>query len=137
MTFDEYQKKPSQPHQQPATILKIYSIGRWVLMVKRVRLPKNLKKSSAIKKATVSEADKQELAKETGDVLWYLAVFADHLGIPFEEIAQTNLDKLQSRKARGVIRWLWRQPLVKISSEPVVERTTTTTCHTDNHIAGI
>jgi hypothetical protein len=36
-------------------------------------------------------------------VLWYLAVFADQLGMSLDEIAQKNLDKLQSRKQRGVL----------------------------------
>ncbi len=36
-------------------------------------------------------------------MLWYLAVFAHELGFPLEKIAQQNLDKLSSRKARGVL----------------------------------
>ena len=50
---------------------------------------------------TPSAADKQELAHELGDVLWYIAVFAHHLGVPLEDVAQHNVDKLQSRKQRG------------------------------------
>lgn len=38
-----------------------------------------------------------ELAKEVGDVLWYCATLAKDLGFPLEEIAQMNVDKLQSR----------------------------------------
>ena len=45
----------------------------------------------------------REVAKEIGDVLWYLAVFADHLGISLNAVAQQNLDKLKSRQARGVL----------------------------------
>lgn len=45
----------------------------------------------------------QEIAAELGDVLWYLARLADELGTSLEAIAQNNLDKLQSRKERGVI----------------------------------
>jgi NTP pyrophosphatase (non-canonical NTP hydrolase) len=43
------------------------------------------------------------LAKEVGDVLWYLARFADEIGYPLEVIAQENLDKLRSRSERGVL----------------------------------
>lgn len=40
---------------------------------------------------------------ELGDVLWYLARLADELGLSFQEIAEGNLTKLNSRRARGVI----------------------------------
>jgi NTP pyrophosphatase (non-canonical NTP hydrolase) len=43
------------------------------------------------------------MAKEIGDVLWYIAVFANDLGVPLDEIAKTNLSKLKSRKDRGVL----------------------------------
>jgi len=40
---------------------------------------------------------------ELGDVLWYISALADDLGVTLEEIAQANVDKLQSRKERGKI----------------------------------
>ena len=40
---------------------------------------------------------------ELGDVLWYISALADDLGVTLEEIAQANVDKLQSRKDRGKI----------------------------------
>ncbi|MBN1937571.1 MAG: nucleoside triphosphate pyrophosphohydrolase family protein [Anaerolineae bacterium] len=45
--------------------------------------------------------DKEKLSKELGDVLWYLAVMADGLGIPLEQIAQENVDKLRQRYPEG------------------------------------
>lgn len=44
-----------------------------------------------------------EAAKELGDVLWYLARSAQELGYSLSEIAQMNIQKLTSRKARGVL----------------------------------
>lgn len=44
-----------------------------------------------------------EIAKEVGDVLWYVATMANDLGISLESIAEMNIEKLKSRKARGVI----------------------------------
>ena len=53
-------------------------------------------------------ADNPELhayfTKELGDILWGLAVLADELGVPFDEIAQKNLDKLKGRAERGTIK---------------------------------
>lgn len=43
------------------------------------------------------------LLLELGDVLWYVAALADELGFTLSEIAQMNLDKLRSRKARGTL----------------------------------
>ena len=52
----------------------------------------------------VSDNYDEELGKELGDVLWYLAVLADDLDLDLEEIAMVNLEKLQDRKARGVLK---------------------------------
>jgi NTP pyrophosphatase (non-canonical NTP hydrolase) len=43
------------------------------------------------------------IAKELGDVLWYVAQLASELDLELEEIAQGNLEKLLSRQRRGVL----------------------------------
>lgn len=43
------------------------------------------------------------LAKEVGDVLWYVAQVATEAGLDLDEIAEANLDKLLSRQARSVL----------------------------------
>jgi NTP pyrophosphatase (non-canonical NTP hydrolase) len=43
------------------------------------------------------------VAKELGDVLWYVAVLAYEMNYNLSDIAQMNVDKLASRKERGVI----------------------------------
>lgn len=43
------------------------------------------------------------ISDEIGDVLWYIAALSRDLGIPLIQIAQNNLDKLNSRMARGVL----------------------------------
>ena len=45
-----------------------------------------------------------ELIKELGDVLWYVAALADELGVSLLTIAETNLYKLGDRANRGVIK---------------------------------
>lgn len=62
-----------------------------------------VKKIIRDKGGKISDEDRKELAKELGDVLWYLAVFAHDLGFTLEDVAQNNLDKLKSRKDRGVL----------------------------------
>lgn len=50
---------------------------------------------------TFDKGQLQVMKKELGDVLWYISEISSVLGISLEEIAQENLTKLQSRKARG------------------------------------
>ena len=47
--------------------------------------------------------EKREIAKEIGDVLWYCAVLSHDLGFTLEDVTQMNIDKLQSRKERGML----------------------------------
>lgn len=47
------------------------------------------------------ELDKEHLAKELGDIAWYLAEAATALDIPLEQIFQANIDKLKKRYPDG------------------------------------
>lgn len=51
----------------------------------------------------VSDDTKRLLLLELGDVLWYVSNLCTELGGDFSAVAQGNLDKLFSRKERGVI----------------------------------
>lgn len=55
------------------------------------------------KNGVITDDDKKEIAKEMGDVLWYLSQICTELGITFEEVADMNIEKLKSRKERGAI----------------------------------
>lgn len=52
------------------------------------------------KDSRVNFDDKYAIAKELGDVLWYIDSLATELGFTLTEIAQMNVDKLQSRALR-------------------------------------
>ena len=43
------------------------------------------------------QLDKVNLAEEAGDVLWYIAILCDELGITFEELFEVNITKLKKR----------------------------------------
>ena len=47
------------------------------------------------------ELDRDALAKELGDIAWYLAETAYALGIPLEDIFRANIDKLRQRYPEG------------------------------------
>lgn len=47
------------------------------------------------------ELDREHLAKELGDVCWYIALTADALEYSLEEIFEMNIDKLRTRYPDG------------------------------------
>ena len=47
------------------------------------------------------EESKDSIKFELGDVLWYISQLASELGYELDEVANANLEKLQSRKIRG------------------------------------
>jgi len=51
----------------------------------------------------VSEERRAAMAKELGDVLWYVAQLATELDLELDAIAEANLEKLLSRQRRGVL----------------------------------
>ena len=55
------------------------------------------------KESYVSMEDKRALVDELGDVLWYINAIAITLGVDLEDVAQRNIEKLESRKDRNVL----------------------------------
>lgn len=53
----------------------------------------------AIKKAKIygKDLDKVNMVEELGDIMWYLALMADDLGVSFEESWDKNIRKLAKR----------------------------------------
>jgi NTP pyrophosphatase (non-canonical NTP hydrolase) len=51
----------------------------------------------------ISAENKIEIKKELGDCLWYIASMCDTLGLKMEDVAAENIEKLKSRKERGVL----------------------------------
>jgi NTP pyrophosphatase (non-canonical NTP hydrolase) len=55
-------------------------------------------------KGIIDEEKKKEITKELGDVLWYLSQIASEIGVPLEEVASLNIEKLKSRFDRDKIK---------------------------------
>ncbi len=51
----------------------------------------------------VGDEEKEALAGELGDVLWYVAEVATVLGLDLDAVGRGNLEKLRSRAERGMI----------------------------------
>jgi len=107
MTFDEYQKLALKTEMMqrpkiinandPAFVAKILG-----LVGESGELADKYKKLVRDKGGFISEEDKIGMAKEIGDILWYLTVVSDYLDLSLSDIANDNLAKLASRKSRGV-----------------------------------
>lgn len=103
MKLDEYQQQALKTVLSTGDDFK--DLLHWVLGLngEAGEVAEKVKKIIRDKGGVISPEDKQELAKEAGDVLWYLAVLAHDLDMSLEQIATANLHKLQSRQARGVL----------------------------------
>ena len=51
----------------------------------------------------LQESVREDLICELGDVLWYIAALATDLNVELSEVANKNIEKLNSRKNRGAI----------------------------------
>lgn len=108
MNFNEYQKKAlttdlgkNKPHKyahDPAYVDKILS-----LVGEAGEVAEKYKKIIRDKEGVLSKEDKEEIIKELGDVLWYIAVLADYLSVSLGELAERNIEKLSSRNERGAL----------------------------------
>lgn len=104
MTFDEYQQKAPTTaihHNDPLMDKTIWVLG---IAGEAGEVVEKWKKLVAYRDGKITEEDRTELAKEVGDVLWYMALFAESMGLSLDDIATQNLAKLASRKERDVVR---------------------------------
>ena len=102
MTFEEYQKESRKTAEYPDKDNNyIYPVLG--LTGEAGEVAEKIKKVIRNDKGIMSEDKKIEIAKELGDVLWYIAQLATELGLKLEDIAEMNLEKLKSRRERGVI----------------------------------
>ena len=62
-----------------------------------------VKKILRDKKGLFDKESKDAIKFELGDVLWYISQLSSELGYELEDVANANLQKLNSRKIRGKI----------------------------------
>ena len=104
MTFDEYQKaalrtsltKDDKLKQLMQQVLGLGDESGEVLAI--------FKKWIRDDDGDFAKLDNQKLKKELGDILWYVAVVADEVGLTFSEVAEANIAKLASRQERGTLK---------------------------------
>lgn len=102
MNFQEYQKLSRETALYPDKNNNfIYpTLG---LAGEAGEVAEKIKKVMRDKKGIIDLQTKEEIEKELGDVLWYVAQIATELGLNLDEIADKNIKKLFSRKERKVL----------------------------------
>ncbi len=102
MELNDYQKaaKTTAVYTSPEQQLVCTVLG---LNGEAGEVAEKIKKVIRDKNSVIGDEDRKEIQKELGDVLWYLAVLADTLGLDLEAVAALNLEKLRSRHQRGAI----------------------------------
>jgi NTP pyrophosphatase (non-canonical NTP hydrolase) len=101
LSFDAYQAGAATTVVYPESAKVTYPVLG--LASEAGEVAGKLKKVIRDKGGILTEDDKAALAAELGDILWYLAAIAIDLDIKLSDMAQGNLDKLASRKARNVL----------------------------------
>lgn len=102
MTLDEYQQKAMETAIYPCDNSIAYTVLG--LAGETGEIAEKVKKTIRDRQGMFDEAVKLDIAREAGDVLWYLAALAHELGMTLDDIARINLDKLRSRSLRDTLR---------------------------------
>jgi len=106
MNFNDYQKKsretaiyPNKGDNLPYLALGISGEAGEV----SEKVKKFIRDTQFAGIGDLGKAQKNDLALEVGDVLWYIAQMATEIGYDLEEIAEMNISKTQSRLHRDKI----------------------------------
>jgi NTP pyrophosphatase (non-canonical NTP hydrolase) len=101
MDLSEYQRLSRRTAEYPRQAWLTYpALG---LAGEAGEVAEHAKKAIRDDAGQVTDERRSAMAKELGDVLWYVSQLATELGLELEEIAATNLEKLLSRQRRGVL----------------------------------
>ena len=115
MTFDAYQAEAHVTAVYPTCFIQPWADRPDDLVEARFVYPciglagevgevaEKLKKIIRDSQGLISGEQRQLIAKELGDVLWYIAETASSLDLSLSDIAKGNIAKLCSRASRGVL----------------------------------
>ena len=101
MEFDEYCKAAAKTDTYPNNVKPwVYALG---LTGESGEVADKIKKVYRDGDGVFNAEVREAIAKEIGDVLWYVTRLAATLGYSLEQVARMNIAKLESRAKRGAI----------------------------------
>lgn len=107
LTFEEYAKKALEvklydniniPHH-----IALLSYLCLCLTEESSELSGKLKRVIRDKNCIISDKERESFLKELGDVQWGVVAIMDWFGFSWEELSNTNLEKIQGRIERGTL----------------------------------
>ena len=101
MTLSEYQDQALKTAVYPQNVGLAYTTMG--LVGEAGEIANKVKKIYRDNGGEITSEQEDQIAKELGDVLWYIAAVAYEIGYRLDDVATMNLEKLASRKERGVI----------------------------------
>ncbi|NQV89964.1 nucleoside triphosphate pyrophosphohydrolase family protein [Candidatus Uhrbacteria bacterium] len=103
MEFTQYQEKAQTTAQYPNIGKNPYypALG---LGGETGEVLNKIKKIMRDHDGIITDEFRADLKKELGDVLWYVSALASELDLDLNDIAEANIEKLFSRKERGVLK---------------------------------
>ena len=102
MDFKEYQKLAHTTAKYP-TIGKDFIYPILGLVGEAGETANKVKKIFRDDNGEITEARKNEIAKEFGDLLWYIAECCTAFGLSLESVAIDNIEKLKKRQLENKI----------------------------------
>lgn len=99
MTLDEYQERAIKEAFYEKDDIVYNALG---ITGEAGEIADHVKKMLRDDLGVLTDTRREALKKELGDVLWYIANMARRLEISLNDVAESNIKKIQDRKARGV-----------------------------------
>lgn len=101
MNFNEYQKQCLDTAIYPNVGSNIYypALG----LGEAGEICNQIKKVMRDDGGVITESRREKLKGEIGDLLYYCAALCSELKLEMQEVAEYNVEKLNSRKQRGVL----------------------------------
>lgn len=103
MQFKEYENEAIKTAEYPK-VGESFVYPTLGLVGEAGEVAEKIKKLFRNDNGVLTDTHREELKKELGDVLWYLAALSRELGFSLDDVAETNIVKLRSRAERGVIK---------------------------------
>lgn len=101
MEMNDYQAQAIATAIYPADMRIVYpALG---LAGETGEVAEKVKKELRDRGGAFSPEARREMARELGDVMWYVAAMAHDLGFTLEEVAGMNIEKTTSRQRRDKI----------------------------------
>lgn len=110
MNFKEYQQIIEETGVYPKQVGLAYcamgltgEAGEVADKIKKLYRDDNLHALDAAHELVLIDTHRHSIAKELGDVLWYVTAMANEIDMDLEEIAQMNYDKLIKRRETNTL----------------------------------